>query len=474
MQVLPPGDILRISMLQHAGRPAITVVRPGEQVSAGQLLGRADGAHSAPVHAPCAGVVEGIESAPNLLPAAPDVAHVRLRCGDAPDSTMALLPPLDIRKADAESLRSRVSEAGIVGLGGGGFPTARKLGGSPRTLILNGVECEPHIACDDRLLRERAVQVVCGGGLLARAWGIDQVVIALEASMREAVAAVRTALIDQPGIELCVLPDRYPQGGERQLILAVCGQEVPRGGLPQDIGVCVVNVGTAHAVYQAVAEGRALTRRWISISGSGIRQPGVFEVPIGTPLRTLVEAAGGYTDREVRVLVGGSMMGLPMTDDRLPLGKLHNAITVFPADALASPVEAMPCIRCGACAEVCPSRLLPQDLHRHACAGDGRRLEQSGVFDCIECGCCDVVCPSHIPLTRQFRAAKHAVMAERNAQQRAEAARGRFEARQARLARDSELRAHRRATRQQASNDPVQAALARARARLASPAEPDA
>lgn len=471
MRTLDAVDLLQVSMLQHGGRPARPVVDVGQRVRRGQLIGEADALLSAPVHAPADAVVEAVVERPSWVPAAEAIPHVLLRRMQGAETLQAFAALGE--DSNHFMLRARVREAGIVGLGGAGFPTADKLVGDRRIVILNGVECEPHIACDDRLLRERAQAVLRGGRWLARMCGATQLMIAVEDSMQAAMDSVRAALPAHPGVELRVVPDRYPQGGERQLIAEVCGVEVPANGLPRDVGVLVVNVATAAAVQAAIEEGRPLTHRWVSVSGDAVAQPGVFEVPIGAPVSALVAAAGGYTADRVTLLLGGSMMGVALPDDDVPIGKLHNAVTVLRAPAFEG-AGPLPCIRCGACAEVCPVRLLPQQLHAFDRAGDETRLRAQGLFACIECGCCDPVCPSMIPLTAQFRAAKQRLQREAVQRDLARAARERHELRQQRMLDAEEQRAARRAAHAKKTQDPIQAALARARAKAAGDAEPPA
>ncbi|MCB1553717.1 MAG: electron transport complex subunit RsxC [Xanthomonadales bacterium] len=471
MRRIEAVESLQVSMLQHSGRPARPVVQVGDRVRRGDLLGAAADVRSAPVHAPIDAVVEAIVEQPSWLPSADAILHVHLRRTDSAGAPRCLAPLGEC--TDAEALRERVREAGIVGLGGAGFPTADKLGGDRSVLILNGVECEPHIACDDRLLREDARAVLGGGRWLARICGAQQVLIAVEDSMHAAIDALRAVLADFPGITLRVVPDRYPQGGERQLIATLCGVEVPADGLPRDVGILVANVATAAATHAAIERGEPLTRRWVSVSGDAVAAPGVFEVPIGLPVAELVAAAGGYTADAVHLLLGGSMMGTALPDDAAPIGKLHNAVTVLRARA-GSTAPALPCIRCGACADACPVRLLPQQLHAFSRAEDDGRLQAQGLFACIECGCCDPVCPSGIPLTAQFRQAKQRIQLEAVQRVQADTARQRHELRQQRLLETEALRAERREARRQQVTDPIQAALARARAKAAGEREPPA
>jgi electron transport complex protein RnfC len=471
----PPPALLRLSLAQHAGRPARACVAVGDRVRRGQVLGQADGELSADVHAPRAGRIRAITA--GELPGFPGlpVAEVHLEVEGEDTQT---LPPLAPFSAPPELLRERIRAAGVVGLGGAGFPTAEKLSVGRELLILNGAECEPWIACDDALLREHADEVVLGGRLLARAVGAARVLLAVEDSMAAALDACRRALAEHGdgAIELAVVPTIYPEGGERQLIQTLTGREVPRGGLPRDLGVVVQNVGTARAAWRAVAHGEALTERIVTVTGRGVTRPGNYVVPLGTTVAHLVAQAGGYTADAARLLLGGPMMGLALPHDDVALGKTHNCVLVQSADEVAAETREpeMPCIRCGDCAPVCPARLLPQQLLWQVRAERFDRAVDQGLFDCIECGCCDLACPSHIPLTAHFRHGKGELRARSAEAQRAEAARLRHQSRQQRLEREAAERTARELARREAaaSGDAVAAALERARARRGDPGAP--
>ncbi len=470
----PLPDVLRVPLLQHAGAAAVACVAVGDTVARGSRIGIAEAGSGADVHAPWAGRIVAIEARP--LPDRPDrvVDHVVIAV-DAASSAELRLPPLDPWQATADDLRARVAACGLVGLGGAGFPTADKLAAERSLLVLNGAECEPWIACDDALLRASAGDVVRGGRVLARATGAPRILLAVEDRMGAAIAACRDAIAAHADgdVELAVVPTIYPQGGERQLIETLIGREVPRHGLPRDIGILVHNVATAHAAWRAVVHGEALVERVVTVAGRGVARPGNFLVPAGTTVAHLVAAAGGYTDDARRLLLGGPMMGTALPDDSAVLAKTHACVLVLGAADGAAVQSERPCIRCGDCADVCPPRLLPQQLLLHARGGQLDRALDQGLFDCIECGCCDLACPSHIPLVSIFRAAKTAQAMRTADAQRADAARARFDARQQRLDRDAEARAQ-RARQQQAdatSSDAVEAALARARAKRGAPPE---
>lgn len=460
---LPPELVLPLR--QHRGAPARALVAAGDRVRRGQCLAQAQDDRSAALHAPAAGLVVAIE--PRPLPQAPEEIGecLRLRVDDG--GSEWLEPWRDWECRSSLALRQRIAAAGIVGLGGATFPTAAKLERPVELLLLNGAECEPWIACDDALLRERAEQVVLGGRVLRRATGAARVLLAIEHGMPQARAAAAAAIEASAGgeVELACVASRYPQGGERQLIQALCGREVPRGGLPQDLGIVVFNVGTAAACWRAVIDGEPLLSRIVSVTGPGVAQPGNYEVALGTPLSHLVAQAGGYTARAARLVSGGPMMGVALPHDDFPVTKASNCVLVLEAAARPAAPE-LPCIRCGDCAQACPAQLLPQQLHWHARGPHAERLREFGLDACIECGCCDLVCPSHIPLTAQFRGAKAELAAQAQARAAADAARARHLARERRLERDAAERARAQAAQGAAATpDAVQAALARARAK---------
>lgn len=488
---LPLPAQLRVPLLQHAGAEAEACVAVGERVARFQRIGRVPAdARGADVHAPAAGRVIGFERGTVALPGTPEAMHVLIEVEGASlgaDGAAAAaaadvrLQPLDPVETPIERLRERIAEAGIVGLGGAGFPAAEKLSVGRRLLILNGAECEPVLACDEALLREHAAEVLAGGRLLARLCGATRIVLAIGRRMVPALPAVREALADDgqpsPGdtesdagraVELVLSPDRYPVGGERQLIQAITGEEVPEGGLPRDLGVLVHNVGTAFAAWRAVVEGEPLVSRFVTVGGDGLDAAATFEVAIGTPAGALGAALGGWRDDATVLRAGGPMMGVALPDDGVAVGKTTIAITAWRARPWAAPETAatsMPCIRCGDCAGVCPSGLQPQLLHARLAAKDVDGAEALGLGACIECGACDAACPSAIPLTRGFVDAHADARRARQQRLQADAARQRFERRIERLQREADETAQSQATRVKRVSGAAAAALAKARAK---------
>lgn len=477
---IPPEFILPLS--QHIGAPAIPVVRIGDRVLKGQRVAEAGGDISAPVHAPSSGTISAIEDRVIAHP-----SGLRAPCiviaADGLDEWIEHSGIPDYRELDSASLIRVIRNAGIAGMGGAGFPTSVKLSVDPpaliTTLIINGAECEPYITCDDMLMRERARQIIAGTNILRHILSPGKALIGVEDNKPEALAALRAAA-EGSAIEVIDFPAKYPSGGERQLIELLTGRQVPAGQLPAQIGVVCVNVGSAAAVFNAVALGRPLISRVATVTGDAVRDPQNFEVLIGTSFRYLLEKAGYQAQGCDRVIMGGSMMGFAVADLAVPVVKTTNCLLAPAASELPVPPLAQACIRCGLCAQACPASLLPQQLFWFAQGREFRKLEQHHLFDCIECGACAYVCPSSIPLVQYYRASKSQILQLRDDHARADASRLRFESRNQRLQRDALEKSAKRAARKLAveqrarsdggdgmAGDPIQAAVERARARKA-------
>jgi electron transport complex protein RnfC len=433
IQVVPVPAQLVLPLTQHSGNAAQPVVGIGEKVLKGQLIADADGALSAPVHASSSGKVVAIEQWPVSRRHGDPAPCIIIEC-DGRDEAIGLAEPvIPYESLPLESLLQKILQGGIVGLGGAVFPTAQKLMQANtlplESLLLNGVECEPYISCDDMLMREQAADVVKGAQILMYALGIQKCYIAIESDKPEALQKMADALtaLNDSRMVVKMVPTIYPSGGEDQLVQLVTNKEVPSGGLPTDVGCLVQNVGTAAAVYRWICEGEPLISRVTTVTGDGIVSPMNVLARLGTPVAEIVAFAGGYTDRAKQLIIGGPMMGKSVTTDRVPLVKATNCILVM--SHLAPPLDERPCIRCGECAVVCPVVLQPQELYWFACADDEVKLREHGLIDCIECGCCDLVCPSHIPLMASFRQAKARIRELADEKARAERARLRFEAR---------------------------------------------
>jgi len=437
--VLPPR--LTLPLQQHIGHAAEPMVRAGEHVKKGQIIARAIDYISSPLHAPSSGRVIEIADQPIPHPSGLSDACIVLE-PDGQDTWGQLPDPIrDPLNTPAVDLRERIRESGIVGMGGAAFPTAAKVNtggmGSINTLIINAVECEPYITCDDRLMRERAADVLDGIAILRHLAEAGECLIGIEDNKPEAIAVMRQAIIERGDrlAEVVVVPSRYPSGGEKQLIKLLTGLEVPSKGLPGAIGVLCQNVATATAVADAVLRGRPLVERIVTVTGSGVARPGNFKAALGTSAAFLIERAGGYREPVEQLIFGGPMMGFALSTDQIPITKAANCLlAVSSAEAVQAQPES-PCIRCGACAEACPALLLPQQLYWHARAQDFDKVQDYNLFDCIECGCCAYVCPAHIPLVHYYRFAKTEIWAQERDRRKSDLARRRHEARDARLGR---------------------------------------
>lgn len=432
-------ESLVLPLDQHAGIPAVPLVKPGDLVRRGQPIAQAGGDISAWLHAPVSGAVAAIE--PRPVPhhlGAPSLSIVITNdARSTPFDSRASAPSFE--QLSPQHLCEHIGRGGIVGLGGAVFPTAAKLINSLAAdgmrVLLNGAECEPYISCDDVLMRERARDIVLGARILLHALAAQSCVIAIEDDTPQAAASLRDAIAQahDERIRLTVVASVYPAGGEKQLITTVFGVEVPFDGLPADIGVVCLNVGTAAAVAQWLRDGQPLMSRIVTVTGDGVREQRNLDVPLGTPISALIRDCGGYTQRMSRLIMGGSMMGAALPHDELPVIKATNCVIAASALDLQPRSTEMPCIRCGNCSQVCPAILLPQQLHWYALARDLAALETYGLMDCIECGCCDYVCPSQIPLVERFRDMKPALAEALAARSSASAARVRFDARTDRL-----------------------------------------
>ena len=393
-----PAQVV-IPMQQHIGAPCTPLVQVGDKVLRGQKIGDGEGL-CVPVHASVSGTVVAIERRPH--PTAGSALAVVIE-NDFQNNTVEPVHP----QSDDEILHA-IREAGIVGMGGAAFPgNVKALGamGNVDTLIANGCECEPYITADDSLLRTKPREVLEGMMILHSILHPKHLVLAVEDNKQIAIGKIRDLAAEYPHIELRVLPTRYPQGAEKQLIQAVTGREVPPGKLPVSVGCAVFNVSTYAAIYRAVRLGTALTERIVTVSGEAINRPQNFIVPIGTPFRDLIQIAGGMNDKTERVISGGPMMGFAQNDLDAPVVKATNSILCLLKDengAAENPV----CLRCGKCVGVCPMRLQPLYMYRFTNAGRIEELERLNLLDCMECGSCAFTCPGKLPLVEGFRKGK--------------------------------------------------------------------
>jgi len=460
-EVLPtrlPSRLV-LPLQQHIGEPAEPVVTVGEQVLKGQVVARAHGYVSAPVHASSSGTVVAIEERPVAHPSGLSAPCIVIETDGREKWRRRESRIDDFTALDPSELRNRIREAGIVGLGGAGFPAFIKLNpgtAKVKTLILNGAECEPYITCDAMLMRQRPREIVEGLRIMRHALQAERCLIGIEDNKPRAIEALRQALAEAGlgDVEVVAVPTRYPAGGEKQLIKVLTGQEVPSHGLPLNIGVVCHNVGTAAAVYRAIAVGEPLLSRVVTVTGRGVSRPRNLEVLIGTPIGALLAECGPERGDLDRLIMGGPMMGFALHTDEAPVVKTTNCILAATHEDVVPDRPALPCIRCGECTRVCPVDLLPQQLYWHARAKDFDKVQDYNLFDCIECGCCAYVCPSHLPLVQYYRFAKTEIWAKEREKEKADIARRRHEFRQARLEREkAEREARHRQKREALAKD---------------------
>jgi electron transport complex protein RnfC len=397
-----------IPLLQHIGAPCQPLVQVGDHVLRGQKIGDGEGL-CVPVHASVSGTVVAIEPRPHTRGG--NVMAVVID-NDFQDTTITCKgndAPLD--QLNPDDILHAIREAGIVGMGGAAFPgnvKALSAMGNVDTLIANACECEPYITADDSLLRTNPEQVLEGMMILKQVLKPNRIVLAVEDNKAEAIAKVRTLHKDFPDIEVAVLPTRYPQGAEKQLIQSLTGREVEPGKLPVSVNCAVFNVSTFAAIYRAVRLGMPLIQRIVTISGEAISEPQNFIVRMGTAFHDLIEVAGGLHDKTERVISGGPMMGVAQSDLSVPVIKATNSILCLLKDkngAAENPV----CLRCGKCVSVCPMRLQPLYMYRFTNAERVDELQRLNVMDCIECGSCAFTCPGKLPLVERFRVGKKLV-----------------------------------------------------------------
>ncbi|MDM8560362.1 electron transport complex subunit RsxC [Candidatus Parabeggiatoa sp. HSG14] len=458
-------QFLVLPLLQHIGDPTKPIVEVGEKVLKGQMIAHCHEHDcskriSTPVHASSSGTIVAIEPR-----AVPHPSGLRAPCivieTDGQDTWFERVPLTDYMELPPSVARTYIAQAGIVGLGGAGFPSHLKL--KPEgidTLIINGAECEPYITCDDRLMREEPDKIIAGASIIRHVLGgAKRCIIAIEDNKAEAYSALlETAQQQQEQVEIIQVPTIYPMGGEKQLIHVLTGQEVERGKLPASIGIVVHNVKTARAVYRAVQQGQALISRIVTVTGNGIKNPQNLEVRLGTPMHVVIEQCGRKSGIK-RLIMGGSMMGFALPNDDMPIVKTTNSLIVSRNDEIETPSLPMPCIRCGACANACPIHLLPQQLYWYAKAKDFKKVRDYHIFDCIECGCCAYECPSHIPLVSYYRYAKAEIIASERDRKKADLARQRHEFRTFRLKREKAEKATRHKQKKAVSDNSKETAI---------------
>lgn len=403
-------------MLQHTGKAAIPVVNKDDTVKEGQLIGRADGFISANVHASVPGRVIDIGYHPT--PFSENGLCVVIE-SEGNFSFENHETASDISAFSPDEIRRKISEAGIVGLGGAAFPTHVKLSPPAQkqvdTLIINGAECEPYLTADDMLMRTHADDIITGTRLLMKAILVTKAIIGIESNKKAAYKAMKLALKKlgkNSGIEIKKLPAKYPQGSEKQIIESCTGRQVPSGGLPMDARVVVQNTATAYAAVQAVCFGKPLTEKFITVTGTVIRKPGNYKVKIGTLISEIIEECGGFTQNPSKIILGGPMCGFPLPHANIPVVKGTNGI-LFLSRKETSVEKYFNCIRCGKCVSVCPAGLMPLDIANAAEKGKTEIFERTNPLDCMLCGSCTYVCPAKRPLTHFIKIAQQQIRSKR-------------------------------------------------------------
>ncbi|MEN4706993.1 electron transport complex subunit RsxC [Pantoea agglomerans] len=473
---LPLPHRFIIPLKQHIGHEGEICVAPGDKVLRGQPLTFGTG-RMLPVHAPTSGVIEDIGQHMTAHPSGLSELCIFLT-PDGDDRWMPLDPLPDYRQHPRADIVQRIHDAGIAGLGGAGFPTATKLKGGLRgvkTLIINAAECEPYITADDRLMQDYAAEVLEGSRILAWVLQAEQVLIGIEDNKPEAIAALKQALGSERDLHIRVIPTKYPSGGAKQLTRILTGKEVPHGGRSSDIGVLMQNVGTAWAVKRAIINGEPITERVVTLTGEAIAQPRNVWSRLGTPISHLLHQVGFTPAPRQMVIMGGPLMGFTLPSLDVPVVKITNCILAPSASEMGNNDEEQSCIRCSACADACPAKLLPQQLYWYSQGGDHDKARAHHIDDCIECGACAYVCPSNIPLVQYYRQEKAELRAIDLEAKRTLEAKARFEARQARLEREKQAREarHEEAKQRVARTDTSELAAAKARVKARQAAEPD-
>lgn len=405
----PFAPVMIIPLAQHIGSPSEVVIHEGQEVLRGQLLAKATGFVSVPIHAPASGIIQKIGNVPSI--SGKMVPGIYLK--PFPSSSQEVLEgkPVNVDTATVDEIISGIQNAGIVGLGGAAFPTHVKLkipeGKNVDSLIINGVECEPYLTTDHRVMLEQSADIFNGIRYLMKITGVDKVIIGIEANKQDAAEQLSKLVPKDLNVSVEVVPVKYPQGAEKMLITALLGREVPSGGLPADIGAVVVNVATTAEIGRLLPHGRGIQERVITITGPAVNKKGNYLIPIGTPLRFALEYVG-IKETISQVYMGGPMMGTAVSNLDIPIVKGTSGVVVFgESDIKPQDNKIYPCIKCGECVDVCPIFLNPSRLGILAKNEQYENMaSEYNLMDCFECGSCSYVCPSNIPLVQYFRISK--------------------------------------------------------------------
>ncbi|MCI5510889.1 MAG: electron transport complex subunit RsxC [Oliverpabstia sp.] len=406
LERFPEPKTLVISMSQHLGAPANPIVQVGDTVKVGQKIGEAAGFISAPVHSSVSGTVVAVEPRMHATRGS-EVMAVVIESDGKDTLHESVKPNKDLDSLTPDEIINIVREAGIVGMGGAGFPTCVKLKPAKPvdTILLNGCECEPLLTADHRVLLEFADDIIYGLKAILKTTGAEKGLIVIEDNKPDAIELMQAKVADLDNIEVVVAKTKYPQGAEKTLIKRVMGRQVPRGGLPADVGVIVDNISTVKAISDAIQTGMPLIERVATVTGEKIKNPGNYIIKIGTSVKELIDYCGGTTDDDVLIKMGGPMMGFALSDLNVPMMKGSNGIIAIDTDQTAE----QPCIKCGRCVDVCPMELSPLYFAKYADEENWQGMKDKNVMDCVECRCCEYICSSKIPLVTKIKAGKNAV-----------------------------------------------------------------
>ncbi|EJI6684667.1 electron transport complex subunit RsxC [Vibrio parahaemolyticus] len=439
-----PAEII-LPLKQHIGKAGNLLVSVGEHVLKGQALTQSETGFTVPVHAPTSGTITAIE--PRTVAHPSGLSELcTVITPDGQDTWCEKSPIADYTQESADALIDIIRLAGISGMGGAGFPTAKKIqSGIARTeiLIVNAAECEPYITADDKLMQEHAEELIQGIEIVEHILKPKLTIIGIEDNKPDAIKALESAALNKD-IVIRVIPTKYPSGGEKQLIKILTNKEVPSGSIPADIGILVQNVGSLYSIKRAIIDGEPMIERVVTLTGKTFKQPRNVWALLGTPVQALLDEFGYKADKKLqRLIMGGPMMGFTLPHSQVPITKTANCILAPTRHEISAHQYEMECIRCGQCAEACPASLLPQQLQWHAKAEEYDKLEELNLKDCIECGACAFVCPSEIPLVQYYRQAKAEIRTRTQEAEAAERAKLRFEEKKARIEREKAERENR-------------------------------